>query len=104
MLENQRDEVQKNLDAHEKILNAPSGTGDFVGADKAQELETRETDAALVASEENLLLKIGHALKGIDSGTYGTCVGCSQEIPPPRLKAKPSVSLCISCQEAHEAG
>jgi len=103
LLEDQRDEVQKNLDAHEAVLNAPSDNRDFVGADKAQELESRETETALVASEENLLLKINHALERIDSGTYGVCEGCNQEIPLPRLEAKPSVSLCISCQEAHEA-
>lgn len=101
-LESQRDEVQKNLDDHEDVLNAPSDNRDFVGADRAQELENTEADTALVASEEKLLQKIHHALERIESGAYGVCEGCGQDIPIPRLKAKPSVSLCISCQEIHE--
>ncbi len=100
----QREEVQKNLDAHESTLNTPSDNRDFVGADKAQELENREADSALVLSEENLLVKINHALERIEAGTYGICEGCSAEIPLLRLEAKPSVSLCIRCQEAHENG
>ncbi|MEC5125498.1 TraR/DksA family transcriptional regulator [Verrucomicrobiales bacterium BCK34] len=104
ILESQRDEVQKNLKAHEATLNTPSDNRDFVGGDKAQELENNETNTALVKSEENLLQKIHHALERIEAGTYGTCEGCNGPIPLPRLEAKPSVSLCISCQEAHENG
>ncbi len=103
-LESQGNEVQKNLKGHEAALNTPSDNRDFVGGDKAQELENNETDAALIASEENLLKKIQHALERIEAGTYGICEGCNGEIPLPRLEAKPSVSLCISCQEAHENG
>lgn len=101
-LESQRDDVQKNLDAHEARLNPPSDNRDFVGADRAQELENSEADSAVVDSEDNLRQKIDHAIERIEVGTYGICEGCASEIPLARLEAKPSVSLCIPCQEAHE--
>lgn len=103
-LKSQHDEVVKNLKGHEATLNAPSDNRDFVGGDKAQELENSEAGAALVKSEENLLQKINHALERIEAESYGICEGCNGEIPLPRLEAKPSVSLCIACQEAHENG
>lgn len=63
-------------------------------------LEVLET---LTDSEVKLLGKIDLALSKIGSGTYGICDSCGGEIPPERLEAKPSVSLCRDCQTEHEA-
>ena len=102
-LEDQLEEVLGNLKEHTQNLNTPPGSGDFAGMDRAQELEGTETDSAIVESEENLVKKIEHALERIKSGSYGVCEECDEEIPLARLEAKPSVSLCISCQEIHES-
>jgi DnaK suppressor protein len=101
-LEGQGDDVQKNLDAHEAGLNPPSDNRDFGGADRAQELDNSEADSAVVDREDNLRQQIDHAVERIEAGTYGICEGCAIEIPLARLEAKPRVSLCIPCQEAHE--
>ena len=53
-------------------------------------------------SESKLLEKIEYALEQLDNGTYGICDECQKEINIERLKAKPSVSLCIACQTAKE--
>ena len=53
-------------------------------------------------SESKLLEKIEYALEQLDNGTYGICDECKKEINIERLKAKPSVSLCIDCQTAKE--
>ena len=96
--------VQSRLGEHYKVLTTPPSNKDFVGGDRAQELELQEADETIVESEEQLALKIERALAAIENGSYGICEGCGCEIPLPRLEAKPSVSLCISCQEKHEAG
>ncbi|OGZ46216.1 MAG: hypothetical protein A3C84_01725 [Candidatus Ryanbacteria bacterium RIFCSPHIGHO2_02_FULL_48_12] len=60
-------------------------------ADKFEELENN------VASEvelESKLIRIQTALKGIESGTYGTCTVCGKEIPIARLEADPSAITC----------
>lgn len=54
-------------------------------------------------SEEKLLEKIELALLKIENASYGVCVNCSREISRDRLEAKPSVSLCLSCQSEHES-
>ena len=53
-------------------------------------------------SESKLLEKIEYALEQLDNGTYGICDDCQKEINIERLKAKPSVSLCIRCQTIKE--
>jgi len=38
-----------------------------------------------------------------DDRRYGECAGCGGTIPIARLRAKPSVSLCVACQEKKES-
>ena len=58
---------------------------------------------AALRARAGLLQHAGDALERIDRGIYGLCESCGSAIPEARLEAKPSVSLCLSCQEAHEA-
>jgi DnaK suppressor protein len=102
-LENQRTEVIVNLEEHAERLREKPSSGDHSGADLAKEQEDQQADVLIVESEERLVQKIEHALERIDAGTYGICEGCDGEIPIARLTAKPSVALCITCQEAHES-
>ena len=37
------------------------------------------------------------ALARIENGTYGTCANCGEEIPRPRLEARPIATRCIKC-------
>lgn len=103
-LEEQLASLGKAAELHQRQLGESQTTRDFVGGDRAADLENQEVDSSVAESELRLVEKIEHALDRIDKGTYGTCEGCGEEIPAPRLEAKPSVSLCISCQEKHEAG
>lgn len=103
-LEEQLASLGKAAELHQRQLDESHTTRDFVGGDRAADLENQEVDTSVAESELRLVEKIEHALDRIDKGTYGTCAGCGEEIPAPRLEAKPSVSLCISCQEKHEAG
>ncbi len=46
--------------------------------------------------------RIGAAFKRIDSGDYGCCVVCGEEISEGRLRFDPSVLMCISCAQKAE--
>lgn len=55
--------------------------------------------------ERKLLAKIDQAIERIDTGTFGICENCGEEIGLKRLLARPVVTLCIKCktmQEKHE--
>ena len=42
------------------------------------------------------------ALARIENGDYGECVDCGSEIAHARLKAYPTATRCLACQEKHE--
>ena len=43
------------------------------------------------------LVKLTAALKRIETGDYGHCVKCDEEIRTGRLEFDPAVTLCIEC-------
>lgn len=47
--------------------------------------------------------RIQSALKRIESGEYGDCVVCGDEIAEGRLRFDPSLPTCISCAKEAEA-
>lgn len=100
-LNQQRKHVLKDVNRH----GVMTGVGAGVIADETERAE-KIADAAvehqLGFSESKLLEKIEYALERLDEGTYGICDGCKKQINIERLKAKPSVSLCINCQTAKE--
>ena len=57
---------------------------------------------AMVAQQQQLLAQIDAAIKRHKTGTYGRCVGCSEDIPLPRLQALPFAQRCAPCQEEWE--
>jgi len=52
--------------------------------------------------EQGLLSKIEHALAKIESGEYGECANCGEDIGVKRLKARPVAELCIDCKSEQE--
>jgi DnaK suppressor protein len=52
--------------------------------------------------EKYYLSKIDKALEKIDSGEFGTCEACGEEISAKRLEARPVTTLCIRCKEEQE--
>ncbi len=55
--------------------------------------------ARLVEAERS---RIQMALSRMESGDYGYCINCDEEIAEGRLQADPSVLTCISCARAME--
>ncbi len=49
------------------------------------------------------ITRINLALKRIEGGVFGYCLGCDEEIGPKRIELDPTISTCISCAEAHSS-
>lgn len=56
----------------------------------------------LKGRERQLLKKIDEAIEKIDSGTYGICDVCGEEINIKRLEARPVTTMCIECKTEQE--
>lgn len=77
------------------------GVPDF--ADYAANKAGADIADQIAGSEANLLEKVGLALDRLEEGVYEQCAGCGGTIPIERLRAKPTVSLCVPCQERKES-
>ena len=66
-------------------------------ADSSQVTAERGEAEAIAAKLRETLEEVEHALAKFDDGTYGQCEGCGDQIPAPRLEAKPAARLCINC-------
>lgn len=104
LLENRLSEVTRAHGEHKGSLSSVQDRTDVESGDWPQELENLEVEEQVVESEEWYLDKIRDALRRIEKGTYGLCSGCGEQIPLARLEARPSVSLCVDCQEQKDSG
>ena len=62
----------------------------------------RKMALRLKSREALFLKKLDQAIHRIHDGTFGECLDCGEEIGLPRLKARPTTTLCIPCKEEQE--
>ena len=53
--------------------------------------------------ESFLIKKIRQSLEDIETGEYGICQDCGEDISIKRLKARPVTSFCIRCKTKRES-
>lgn len=63
----------------------------------------QEMHKAAAIQTERRLRRVLVALRKLESGDYGWCEQCDEEIEPRRLEAQPEVIYCLKCQGASEA-
>ena len=88
-------ETISNLKQSEN-LNQPD-VADRASLENEKNLELKTRDR-----ERKLIIKIDHALKKIENGTYGYCEETDEPISIKRLDARPIANLSIEAQERHE--
>ena len=70
--------------------------------DRIQHAQERDFAIGALDRESVRLREIRAALERIESGSFGICLNCEEEIGLKRLAAVPWTALCIACQEAAE--
>jgi DnaK suppressor protein len=70
--------------------------------DQASSEYTQSMIFRLRDREKFLLAKIEKALARVESGAFGVCEKCEEEISVKRLEARPVTTLCIRCKEEQE--
>ena len=71
-------------------------------ADEAMELLDRAGRDAVARVLLDDITQIDRALNRLANGSYGLCDDCHEPIPPKRLEARPTATLCVSCQSKRE--
>ncbi|MFN3828355.1 MAG: TraR/DksA family transcriptional regulator [Micavibrio sp.] len=60
-------------------------------------IQQQEMALATERRREQELYRIDAALKRIESGDYGYCIKCDEEINPKRLDVDPTTLTCVHC-------
>lgn len=84
------DQMQQDELTHADIVDRANSE-----ADRRLELRTRDRQRKLIS-------KIDAALRRIDEGEYGYCEMTGDPIGVGRLEARPTATLSLEAQEAHE--
>lgn len=83
------EEIDEDLHEHGEI--------DF--EERATEIAGDEVLEGLGSAGLLEIQQINSALARLESGTYGVCTRCGEDIDERRLQAVPHAALCISCAE-----
>lgn len=91
------------LSEAEEALNMLPGQTIFpdMGDQASAEID-RSFMLRLRGREQRLLKKIESAIEKIDSGAFGICDVCGEEIDIKRLEARPVTTMCIFCKKEQE--
>jgi DnaK suppressor protein len=68
--------------------------------DRIQQASDRDLAIDNLERDSSQLAEVRSALRRVNAGAFGFCVGCEEKINPKRLAAVPWASFCIVCQEA----
>jgi DnaK suppressor protein len=86
---------------------SPGPLGGNAGFDEADLIQASEHRELSLLTRERLVEranKLMAALQRIDTGNYGRCLECGDDIEAGRLKVLPEAETCIRCQERLERG
>jgi DnaK suppressor protein len=71
-------------------------------ADAGANLSEADRNEAVLEAARRQRSEVLEALSRIDSGRYGTCTDCGDQLPDGRLEARPEASRCVRCQSKHD--
>lgn len=94
-LEDTVNDASKTVELDQTSVGRLSRMDAMQGQAMSQELQRRQ---------QLELQQIMSALKRIDSGDYGYCVDCDEDIAIGRLQLDPATPLCIRCASRRESG
>jgi RNA polymerase-binding protein DksA len=94
----QKKQIERRVNAISGDLNRSEPMSqDF--SEQATEQENLDVLHALEHEGKEELILINTALRRLESGDYGSCSTCGEDINPARLDALPYVTTCINCAE-----
>jgi len=96
-------EVNSMSETSKDQAGNPSSFPDHM-AEQGTDANDREKAFCLASRESVYLHQLDKALERIKKRMYGTCRSCGREIPPERLEAVPTTTLCMGCKNGEKKG
>ena len=107
MLDDRRREIHAEVQGKMRGVREEGTWGgkmnEVLDAVESAEADIQEDlEFALVQMKSETLNKINDALARLETGNYGNCFDCGDEIAEKRLRALPFAVRCKDCEEARE--
>src|SRR3954469_6091892 len=107
MLDDRRREIHAEVQGKMRGVREEGTWGgklnEVLDAVESAEADIQEDlEFALVQMKSETLTKINDALARLETGNYGNCFDCGEEIAEKRLRALPFAVRCKDCEEARE--
>jgi DnaK suppressor protein len=107
MLDDRRREIHAEVQGKMRGVREEGAWGgklnEVLDAVESAEADIQEDlEFALVQMKSETLNKINDALARLETGTYGNCFDCDEEIAEKRLRALPFAVRCKDCEQARE--
>ena len=96
MLLQKREDVTSGLGAK---FDTMARLGRVAEDDQAQISHDEFVSLRLNSLDYAQLRLIEEALDRLESGDFGVCLACEEDIPPKRLRAVPWARYCVKCQD-----
>ena len=93
--------LNRSDDTVEELLGSQENLADPL--DRASVESERIWTLRIRDRESFLIKKIRQSLEDIETGEYGICEHCGEDISIERLKARPVTSFCIRCKTKRES-
>lgn len=93
-----REELETLSDTAREALSVVQLDQQSVG--RLSRMDAMQGQAMALANQRQRTAELGRiaaALHRLDTGTYGECLDCGEDIAPRRLAVDPAASLCIAC-------
>jgi len=103
-LEVERERLVDVISEHEKEME--DARNSETAADRSSDPENADAgsmrleyakELSIERNAADLLHKVEHALRRIDTGSYGVCEVCGEAIPIARLEVLPYATMCVTC-------
>ena len=98
LLVSRRTELLAQMEQNRENLTPPTQDEGAV----LQRNVAREVDQTLTNIDAADLVRVDHALKRMDEGSYGECDECGCTIPFERLQIEPQTQHCVACKSRWE--
>lgn len=95
LLQQKRDELIRRLYERRAELHGENDPDDEVAV--AVQSVVKELALTNMEREIRTLAEVELSLRRLETGEYGICGSCEQEIPEARLRALPWTRLCVEC-------
>jgi DnaK suppressor protein len=114
LTDEQRAECRLRLERlREELRETAAAAGESAGVveldqtrvGRLSRMDALQGQAMAAASQQRAvtqLRQVDAALARLESGEFGVCPSCGEDIDPRRLLLQPTVTLCLACTEARE--